>query len=68
MQPRKKRRLNRESSTEPKGPQKEKAIIISQSNLAIVLVEGKQRRSRRMKSSATKTSPRRHMNLVHYFA
>ena len=39
MQPDKKRRLNRESSAEPKGPQKEKEIIISQSNLAIVPVE-----------------------------
>ena len=38
-QPNKKRRLNRESSAEPKGRQKEKAIIVSQSNLAIVPVE-----------------------------
>ena len=39
MQPDKKRRLNRESSAEPKAPQKEKEIIISKSNLAIVPFE-----------------------------
>ena len=38
-QPNMKRRLNRESSAELKGPQKEQEIIISQSNLAIVSME-----------------------------
>ena len=38
-QPSKKRRLNRESSAEQKGPQQEQALVVSQSNLAIVPVE-----------------------------
>ena len=38
-QPSKKRRLNRESTTESKGPQNEQENIVSQSTLAIVPVE-----------------------------